>query len=49
MRFDEGGYIGLSIGLDGLDALREKFQMTMGDHEHGYFISVGPLTRRSRQ
>ncbi len=46
MHFDEGGY-NIPIGLDGLDALRGEFHMTMGDHELGYFITVDPLTRKN--
>ncbi len=30
MRVDEGGY-NIPIGLDGLDALRGEFHMTMGE------------------
>ncbi len=46
MRVVEGGY-NISVGLDGLDALRGEFPMTIDDHEHGYFISVDPLTRKN--
>ncbi len=48
MRFDEGG-CNISIGLHGLDALRWEFQMTIFDHEHGYFTSVDPLTRKNEK
>ncbi len=46
MRFDEGEY-NKPTGLDGLDALRGEFHMTMGDLELGYFITVDPLTRQN--
>ncbi len=46
MRVDEGGY-NIFVGLDGLDALRGEFHIAMGDHDHGYFISVDPLTRKN--
>ncbi len=48
MRVDEGGY-NIVFGLDGLDAIRGEFRMTMGYHELGYFITVDLLTRKNEK